>query len=65
MTANFVTQIMSKKKINCSFYGSGPKNHQIPNLKLVFLRWLRFGRTENKPEEQKYIRGAVENKQRG
>ena len=49
------------KNINRSLYGSGPKNQEIPNVKLIFLRWLRFGRTQNKPEEQKYIREAVGN----
>ena len=49
------------KDINRSLYGSGPKNHEIPNVKLIFLRWLWFGRTQNKPEEQKYIREVVEN----
>ena len=42
-------------------YRSRLKKSGIPNLKLIFLRWLRFCRTQNKTEEQKYISGATEN----
>ena len=61
------TKIEEEKtgNMNFSIYRLGTKNTKTLNLKLIFLWWLRFGRTQNKSEEQKYIRGAVENKHRG